>query len=559
MTYGYKRWLLLCLLPVALSACGGPTRVPTTNAQEKPLFSDADIDKAIRLTTGAIKELIGIERGIVPAGQEIPALPDNQGELTPRAVLPSVGGDVYYLRHDPNRLFGSPYSVFRHQHLDDNLALIYSGDREIQSVAGSYSVFVVSMKETTDPSSDFDIFLFDFYDPNNLKVYLLTDDTVDNTNISVNLYDNGIVYEQPVAGKATLVLRRGHCCNFDTYYLIYSDAQRQPSISQDGQYITFIRDLGNGTHEVVKYTIATNTYLSVASSSAVLDYPSISNDGQKVMWLEHGSRDSVKLKNLTTGTTQTVLSDTFIAHPFLTANGLYMTYQTTRKIVTRDLSTGQNAYVATTPFATVSFYNPMWQQEALPKPILLEASQNLRPHEPLRFYFNTFMISDSVNHALTLLVNGQIRTSAVRPGIASYPVEIIPVPPLEFGDVVSWSFSSGARSYDGQRLDPVAGSSWVNRPPDGALTVNISGSPTGLARVNVTDPHGSIRNVGSTMTLTGLISGMYSISALGFRTNVGRLTCRIYTPDFFSYATTVEYYLPPPTIDVIYRSEPCGF
>jgi hypothetical protein len=96
-------------------------------------------------------------------------------------------------------------------------------------------------------------------------------------------------------------------------------------MSQDGEYITFVRDRSNGIDEIVKYTVATNTYLWVASSRAVLEDPSISWDGEKVMWLENGQNgnsDIVRLKNLSTGTTQIVFREPVIAHPFMTANGL---------------------------------------------------------------------------------------------------------------------------------------------------------------------------------------------------------------------------------------------
>jgi hypothetical protein len=265
-----------------LAACGQPTQAPTNGPTEKPLFTDADIDKAQLITASEMKELIGIEGGMAPKGQDVPALPESTSELRTQATLPYVGGEVYYLRHDPNRLFGLPYSVFRHQQLKDKLDLIYSGEREIQSVAGTGFVFVVSMRETTDPASDFDIFLFYIYDPNNPEVYLLTGDTVPNTNVSMNFTTKYIVYEQPVAGKASVVLRTRQDYGrfvYDSVVLGHTDPQRQPSISQDGQYLTFVRDLSNGTDEVVKYSVATNTYLSVASSSTLLEDPSISWDG----------------------------------------------------------------------------------------------------------------------------------------------------------------------------------------------------------------------------------------------------------------------------------------
>jgi hypothetical protein len=566
-----KRFVfVLVLVTMLLAACGGPAQAPATTAEEKPRFTDADIDKAQLITASELKELIGREGGIAPTGQNLPALPDNQeelnnqGELSTQAVLPYVSGIVYYIRHDPNLVSGNaPYSIISHSQLTDNSDIFYSGEREIQSVAGDHRhngsgesgyFIVVSMRETTDPASDFDIFLFEASG----QVYLLTDDTVDNTNVSRDYYyysiPFGIVYEQPVAGKASVVLRRyvGPGPTYDTVVLSHPDPQRQPSISYDGKYITFVRDLSNGTHEIVKYTVATNTYVSVASSSAVLEYPSISRDGQKVMWLENGQRDTVKLKNLTTGVTQNILSDTFIAHPFLTANGLFMTYQTTRKIVVRDLITGQNAYVATTPFATVNLYGPIWAQEIAGKPVLKHRpAASLRPHEALCFLFNSIMFDDTVERAFTFQVNGQVHGSSV---IYCFT----PSPPLEFGDVVSWSLSSEARSLDGQRLDPVTGTSVVNLPPNGELTVRITGA-TSLAPVTVTNPRGSIRIVHSTTTLTDLIRGTYTIAARAYRTNSGKPTCRIYTPDFFSQIVWVDYSSYMPKVDVVYRSEPCGF
>jgi hypothetical protein len=204
--------LALCLL----TACGGPARAPATSTAEKPLFTDADIDKAQLITVSELKELIGIEGGLAPAGQELPVLLDSTPELSAQSTLPDTSGRVYYVRHNPRAVHEPPYSIIQHNILTGTSELLYSGEREVQSVAGNQGVdvsgedgggwFYMSMRETTDPASDFDIYGF----LDNSVVYLLTDDTVDNTNVSFtfNTRERLMVYEEPVAGKASVVLRR---------------------------------------------------------------------------------------------------------------------------------------------------------------------------------------------------------------------------------------------------------------------------------------------------------------------------------------------------------------
>lgn len=234
----------LCLL----SACGGPTQAPNKNLTEKPLFTDADIDKAQLQMPTEVKELVGIEAGITPEGRELPELPDRQGVLSTRAVSPYGDGYVYYLEDD--LYITHSYSLYRHDQRTDTLTLLYYGERPIQSVAGDFSgnYVVVSMKETTDASSDYEIFHFHFkFDgDNHPDIFQLTYDTVDNTNVSTSFDALRIVYEEPVAGKASVVLRTRQAYApplYDSVVLSHPDPQHQPSISQNGQYLTFVRDL----------------------------------------------------------------------------------------------------------------------------------------------------------------------------------------------------------------------------------------------------------------------------------------------------------------------------
>lgn len=67
-----KVWKLLVLLvSLLLTACGQPVQAPTTTTQEKPIFSDADIDKAMLQVANEVKELVGIDEGSIPEGQSV--------------------------------------------------------------------------------------------------------------------------------------------------------------------------------------------------------------------------------------------------------------------------------------------------------------------------------------------------------------------------------------------------------------------------------------------------------------------------------------------------------
>lgn len=287
-------------------------------------------------------------------------------------MLPNASGVVFYIGRS-QIISDFPYRIYRHDQQSDQRASIYSDFRQIQSVAGSMDgdpitsrgSVVVSMRETTNPRSDLEIFLITFDEFGRPAIFQLTFDSFDNTNVSVSGDRSRIVYNQPSSGKDTVVLRtRTGFASYNSVILSATHPQRHASISINGQYITFVRDWSDGIDHIMKYTIATNSYLWVATSRAISEYPSISSDGQKVMWLEHGQngyRDAVRLKNLTTGTTQIVLRETFTAHPFMTADGRFMTYQEGRNIMTKDLITGQVQALTQSLTLLITYYSPTWQ------------------------------------------------------------------------------------------------------------------------------------------------------------------------------------------------------
>ena len=352
MTIFLRNLRIFCLMAasfIILSACSQPSPLASI-LNESPIFTDADIDKAVLQGNTTTKELLGIDESVAAEGAELPALADSsiasgQDELSTQAVLPHASGFVFYANYKQSTIIGTlPYNIYRHDQKTDIITLVYAGTHQIQSVAGSWDgkVVVVSMRETTS-SSDYEIYMLFVSDPANPEVLQLSNDTVDNTNVSMSNDIRRIVYEEPMAGKATLVLRTiDGFISYDRTVLSRSFPQRQASVSSDGRFIALVRDLADGSDQVMRFNMANSGYSPIATSTAVLEYPSISDDGNRVLWLQNGATDLARFKNLRTGITQTVVSASSIGHPFLTANGVFMTYQRGRNILTKNLYTAQD-------------------------------------------------------------------------------------------------------------------------------------------------------------------------------------------------------------------------
>ena len=282
-------FLLLCLL----AACGRPPQAPSTPQEEIPLFTDTDIDKAVIQVPRSTINLFGIEGGSSHDGTILPALSDIQGNLNTQAVLPNTSGFVYYINSVVKTGKGGTtftvYTLLRHNQATNVYIPIYSGLRQIHSVAGSLdgNLVVVSMRETTSAGSDFEIFLLEVSNPGNPFVVQQTADSVDNTHVSMSHNRSRIAYEEPIANIATVIIvRLNGILSVSRSVLTQTQPQRQPSLSGDSKYLSLVRDLTTGEDRVLVYDIALNRYTAVVTSPTLLEHPSLADNGLKVAWLE---------------------------------------------------------------------------------------------------------------------------------------------------------------------------------------------------------------------------------------------------------------------------------
>ena len=327
------------------------------SSNQVSLFNDRDIDSATTLSTKSPRLIEPTDLGEIADGATLPDLPDievgdDDSELSNQAVLPGVLGIVYYIQYDPS--LPEPYSVYKHDQ-SSNLAdpiLVYEGQREIQSVAGDLSgnVVFLSMRWNNGWSNDFQILRLNLLSG---TVQDMTFSLNDNINVSVSRDGTIAAFERQYNGDNKISIYKFESATSNTYEYTNFTNYRDPSISSNGRYLVAVRDLNNGKDRIYKIDLADNTRKTVATSSQLLEDPSISDDGDRVLWLHHAnSNKRARVKTLSTNTTQNVYTHpNTIEHPFITADGNYMTFGRKRKgdinVYTKDLELGTTRRLST--------------------------------------------------------------------------------------------------------------------------------------------------------------------------------------------------------------------
>ena len=180
------------------------------------------------------------------------------------------------------------------------------------------------MKETIFAGSDFDIFTLS-KTSTGVNVSLQTSNTTADSDVSTSADASSFSWQgiNPATGVKAVFIRSA-----GVTLLKESLEQIQPSISSNGKFITLVRLLADGSDRILRYTISSNTYSTIFTSTSALKHPSISDDGQKVAFL-FGGGSNVKLKTVgVSGVTNLVGPVRFstLEHPHLTRDGRWLTY-----------------------------------------------------------------------------------------------------------------------------------------------------------------------------------------------------------------------------------------
>lgn len=367
---------------LVISSC---TDINKSSLQIISLFTDSDLNLASIQTTNYIHEIVGTNIGTnssdFPDEKELPPLSNVNTELTTQTTIPEATGFIYYIENNPNT--SQPWRIFRYDQSKDQNLLVYSGAREIQSVTGSLdgNIIIASMRQTTTSPIDFEIWRF-ILNPETIQ--RLTTNLADDINVSTSSSTLKVVWEQPVDGIASIIIRNYVSAtltgNFTESVLKNTFPQREPSISANGHFIIFVQDLDATTNRISRFDSNTNTYLSVFRNSEPLHHPSISNDGNIALYLwKRSYGDIIRKKTINSRIFQTVVKNlpSTLEHPSITPNAKFITYGVregistgNHKLYIKNLKSGQTAQ-QTSPIGPIRHFGMSWAMPFLKETKLL--------------------------------------------------------------------------------------------------------------------------------------------------------------------------------------------
>lgn len=358
-------WLIF-VVGLTLGACD---QKYTDSTPISARFNDNDIASATEeFDLELDEELKGSEDSILSGDFTEIDLSTTEEQLSTQARLPNSTGYTFYISY--NASAASPWSIWRHAHETDVSQKVYEGNREIDSVAGSLDgqLVAVSMRETSDASSDFELYRLNL---SNNRVVVLTRNSVDDTKVSMDYDFSNLVWQAPFNGISTIYRR-----NFVRVYgnlerLAFSSNQHQANLTSNGRFLALVRDLPSREQALMIYDFGLNSYTMVhlVNAGVKIERPSVSDDMGMVAWLERTpTQDILRTRNLNdmTITTQLRVASQTLKDPYLTSSGTFLTYSRSVngswKLYARDLSTNLTRVNQSAP-ANVMITSAHWPAE----------------------------------------------------------------------------------------------------------------------------------------------------------------------------------------------------
>ena len=377
---------MLCgfLLLAALAACAARPSAPTALVGEPALLGDAEFDRAALALTVARAAIVGDDRpdlGVLPTAADTL---DADADVPARTLsaLPDTAGVIAFIRHDPNHA-ATPWMLYLMDQASGELSYVYGGRREIDSVAVSADgdTLVASLRLQPDTSSNFQVFRAT---RSTGSVERITDTTSHERNVSVSADGAVVVWEGMIGDDRPAVFVREANA---VVLLTAPHAQLQPSVSGNGRFIGLVRVLPSGNQRLLRYDRSDNTYLDLSQSGSrrvTLAHPSVSDDGERVAFLELESRagpprrqaqqwQRVRYLDLLNQTVTNVAvaeitEAPVIGHPHLARDGDHLTYAwrepNASSLFVHRISTTTTQRIVSSPHP-ISNLAPYWQ---LPDP-----------------------------------------------------------------------------------------------------------------------------------------------------------------------------------------------
>ncbi|WP_022952047.1 hypothetical protein [Leucothrix mucor] len=289
------------------------------------LSADSSLDdprSQIKITSfSSIAKTTPTEQGLT---SEAPLLQAQASGLLPE----EIGGYACNVSHTPNDEVKWSINLYNLNNGLHSVKTIFSTNKNknIQSVActpnGRYILF--SMKDS--PRGDYEIYSMDLTDTE--VVQLTTNDTDD---VDVTMSEDGFTraWQSRLSdGRQAINLRTySSPTDYSDRTLASASPFVQPSLSPNGDWLVLLQLKNNFI--LNRYNIKSNSWLSIKSVPRRIKmyHPTISDDGNKVGWLERKNQSLFFMKDIENNSAQIVLNiPTGISHPTISHDGKWLSY-----------------------------------------------------------------------------------------------------------------------------------------------------------------------------------------------------------------------------------------
>ena len=244
-------------------------------------------------------------------------------------LLPEeIGGYACNVSHTPDDEMKWSINLYNLNNGLHSVKTIFSTNKNknIQSVActpnGRYVLF--SMRD--NPRGDYEIYSMDLTGTE--VVQLTANDTDD---VDVTMSENGLTraWQSRLSdGRQAINLRTySSPTDYSDRTLASASPFVQPSLSPNGDWLVLLQLKNNFI--LNRYNIKDNSWLSIKSVPRRIKmyHPSISDDGNKIGWLERTNQSLFFVKDIENNLAQIVLNiPTGISHPTITHDGKWLSY-----------------------------------------------------------------------------------------------------------------------------------------------------------------------------------------------------------------------------------------
>jgi hypothetical protein len=363
-TYGvnvvHQATLVVLFLALVLSACGYDTST-YIQSEEPALFTSADLTNARAVSSLLVSEEVTLneEKNNSITYMQV-SNAGSQAVFNSQAVLPASYGYVVYIRRT-----ATTQQIWTHNQTTNKRTKVYEGKEAIGSVAvsGDGLIIAAAIRLVTDQGRNADIYRFVVGG----AVEKLTSTPSEERHVSMAASGNVILWDGDVSGARALF--RCAYVSGSCRLVVDGGGSRdlvEPSVSGNAEWFVYLQEKPDG-EEILMLGNRLLGFPQLLSTASNLLYPSVSNDGKKIVFGRENSDSSIDLMLLDRTTNQLAIlfkTNQDLRHANISPDGQYVTYSYEAggylRLFARNIESGVQVVLAGDKADYLAAY---WQQQ----------------------------------------------------------------------------------------------------------------------------------------------------------------------------------------------------